>query len=150
MKTGLEKCVPLINSEMLFEARPPPGLGITPRPVVMIARQSGCGAQGVAEKLAAYLEAPAQESSWPWKVFDSNLVRKVLADHKLPRRFARFMSEDRASELSDTMDELLGMHPLAWTLVRHTTETILQLAHRGNVILIGRGANVVTKNLPGV
>lgn len=32
-------------------------------------------------------------------------------------------------------------------LVRQTSETILHLAERGNVILIGRGAAVITRNL---
>jgi diguanylate cyclase (GGDEF)-like protein len=44
------------------------------------------------------------------------------------------------SEITDTLDELLGLHPPAWTLVRQMTETILHLAEMGNVILVGRGA----------
>ncbi|HRT09858.1 MAG TPA: cytidylate kinase-like family protein, partial [Candidatus Paceibacterota bacterium] len=38
-------------------------------------------------------------------------------------------------------------HPSSWTLVHKTAETILQLAQLGNVIIIGRGANVITSNL---
>jgi cytidylate kinase len=60
---------------------------------------------------------------------------------------ARFMPEDRISEISDTMEELFGLHPPSWVLVRKVTETILHLAELGNVILIGRGAAVVTAKL---
>ncbi len=60
------------------------------------------------------------------------------------------MPEDRISELSDTMDELFGLHPPSWTLVRKSTETILQLAELGNVVLIGRGAAVITSRLENV
>jgi cytidylate kinase len=74
-------------------------------------------------------------------------VEKVLEDHNLPQRLARFMPEDRVSEIADTMDELFGLHPPSWTLVRQTTETILHLAELGNVILIGRGATVITNKL---
>jgi cytidylate kinase len=74
-------------------------------------------------------------------------VEKVLEDHHLPKRLAQFMPEDHVSDISDAMDELFGLHPSSWTLVEQTAETILRLAELGNVILIGRGANVVTAKL---
>jgi hypothetical protein len=77
-------------------------------------------------------------------VFDRNLVDKVLEDHDLPAQLARFMPEDRASELSNIMDGLFGLHPHSETLVRKTAETILHLAELGNVVVIGRGSNIVT------
>ena len=54
------------------------------------------------------------------------------------------MPEDRVSGIADTIDELFGLHPSTWTLVRKTADTILRLAEIGNVILIGRGANILT------
>jgi cytidylate kinase len=42
---------------------------------------------------------------------------------------------------------LLGVHPPFLDLVRQTAETILRLAALGNVILLGRGANVITSKL---
>jgi cytidylate kinase len=145
---GFEKCSSFISTELQFEHPLPPPRKVPHRAVVTISRQSGCGADAVGGKLAAYLEAHAPEASYPWKLFDNNLVRNVLAEHKLPRRFARFMAEDRASELNDMVDEFLGTHPPSDVLVKHTAETILRLAERGNVILIGRGATVITRNLP--
>ncbi len=147
-RIALEACPSFISSELGFE-RPPLARGeAAARAVVTISRQTGCGAVAVAEKLAAYLELHAPTTSCPWKIFDNNLVRNVLAEHRLPRRFARFMAEDRASELVDVVDELLGTHPPSVVLVQHTIETIKGLAKRGNVILVGRGANVVTRDLP--
>jgi len=146
----LDKCVPFISAELRFASRESPPTWERPRPVVTISRQSGCGAHAVAEKLAAYLEAHGGVASCPWKVFDSNLVAAVLAEHKLPRRFAKFMPEDWASQITETMDELLGVHPPSSVLVSHTRETILRLAQRGNVVLIGRGANAITSDRENV
>ena len=42
------------------------------------------------------------------------------------------------------------MHPPSQTVVRQTAETMLKLAGLGNVILIGRGGNVITAKLPNV
>jgi hypothetical protein len=118
-----------------------------PRRAVTISRQSGAGGHIVAEKLAAYLRARCPADPCPWTVFDRNLVEKVLEDHNLPQRLARFMPEDKVSEMADTVDELFGLHPASWTLVRQTTDSILHLAELGNVILIGRGAAVITAHL---
>ncbi len=121
-----------------------------PRRAVTISRQAGSGAHAVAEKLALLLQAHAAKEAPPWTIFDRNLVGKVLQEHNLPEGIAKFMPEDRTTEIADTMEELFGLHPPSWLLVRKVTETILHLAELGNVILIGRGAAVVTANLTHV
>ena len=148
---GLDKCAPFIASQ--WQPNGSPGLQSkqrTARLAVTISRQSGSGAHAVGELLAKYLQARAPNDFGPWTVFDRNLVEKVLEDHDLPRRFARFMPEDRISEVAETMDELLGVRPPSSLLVRQTAETILRLAEEGNVILIGRGANLITSKLEHV
>src|SRR5262245_1902421 len=123
-----------------------PGTRAHPR-AVTISRQARCGAQQVAETLARLLEDRRPKGSAPWTVFDRNLVEKVLEDHQLPHRLGRFMPENRISEIEDILDELFGLHPASWLLVRQTAETILHLATVGNVIIIGRGGNVITAEL---
>lgn len=44
--------------------------------------------------------------------------------------------------------EKFSQHPPVETLVRQTSETILRLAEMGNVIIVGRGANIITARLP--
>jgi len=126
----------------------------TPQPVelkrsVTISRQSGCGAHAVARALAQYLQEHSPVAAAPWTVFDRDLMEKVLADHNLPERLAQFMPEDAISGIKDAMEELFGVRPAAWTLVEQTAETILRLASLGNVIILGRGANIITAKLPG-
>ena len=60
------------------------------------------------------------------------------------------MPEDAAFPLNDAVETLLGLHPSSWTLVEHTTQTIRRLAMMGNVILIGRGSNIISAHLPHV
>jgi hypothetical protein len=115
-----------------------------------ISRQAGCGALAVAERLADLLQARAPKDAPRWTVFDKNLVEKVLEEHNLPQRLGRFMPENWISEIEDTIDEIFGLHPPSWLLVRKTAETILHLAKLGNVIVIGRGANVITAKMEGV
>jgi cytidylate kinase len=148
IEIGLGKFPSFLSSELEFGGPVVLPRSVSARGVVTISRQSGCGAEAVGEKLAGYLEAHGPDAACPWKLFDKNLIGNVLAEHKLPRRLERFMVEDRASEVADMMDQLLGTHPPAELLVRYTAETVFRLAARGNVILIGRGANLITRKLP--
>lgn len=116
---------------------------------VTISRQTGCGAFVVAEKLARYLQEHSKSGS-PWTIFDRNLMDKVLEDHNLPAYLAKFLPEDRMSQIEDFLGELFEVHPPSRTIVMQTAETMLKLAAVGHVILIGRGSNVVTARLPDV
>jgi cytidylate kinase len=145
---NLEHCLSFINSQLqnADESKAFAGNGV--RRAVTISRQTGCGAVAIAEKLARYLQERSPKNACPWTVFDRNLIDKVLEDHNLPACLAKFLPEDRASELEDFLNELFAVRPPSSTIVHQTAETILKLAALGNVILIGRGSNVVTAKLP--
>lgn len=148
---SFDRCLSFIN----LQIQPPTtktrlALPTVPWRAVTISRQTGSGGHALAEELANVLQRTLPGNGRAWTVFDRNLVERVLEDHHLPKRLAQFMPEDRVSEMKDTIDELFGLHPASWTLVRQTSETILRLADMGNVILIGRGASIVTSKLPFV
>jgi len=117
---------------------------------VTISRQAGCGAAVVTQKLADYLQPLTPEDQSPWTVFDRNLVQRVLEEHHLASPVGKFMSEAWDSEFSDTLDELFGLHPPSLILIRQIADTVLRLVKMGNVIIIGRGANVVTAEVKSV
>ena len=147
---GLEHCFSFINSQLQSadESKAFSKNGV--RRAVTISRQTGCEALAVAEKLAHYLQEHSPKNVPPWTVFDRNLIDKVLEDHYLPAYLAKFLPEDRASELEDFLNELFAVRPPSSTIIRQTAETILKLAALGNVILIGRGGNMITAKLPDV
>ena len=147
---GVERCRTFINCQMEPAKAGERFPGVSIRPAITISRQAGCGALVVAEKLAALLQPVTPSSDPPWTVFDRNLMEKVLEDHNLPARLAQFLPEDRATELQDITDEFFGLRPGSWTVIQQTSETILKLAELGNVILIGRAANIITAKLPHV
>lgn len=136
-----------INAQLQVPRRPVPDVTGDRRTVITVSRQAGAGSHVVAEDLISRLQSRATGTSRPWMIFDRNLVERVLEDHDLPARLAKFMPEDRVSEMSDTLDALFGLHPSAWTLVRKTADTILHLAELGNIVVIGRGANIITSKL---
>lgn len=116
-------------------------------PCITISRETGAGADLVSEELVKFFEPFSDELSIPWTVFDKNLIEKVLEDHHLPHKLNQYFVEDKIPELKTTVNELFGIHPSAWILVNKTSSTIFQLAQKGNVIIVGRAANVVTAKL---
>jgi len=122
---------------------------IPSKPAITISRQEGAGGLTVASNLANYLETHSA-SHEVWTVFSQHLVAKVLEDHNYHKGIGDFMKEGHKGSLRDAFEEFLGLHPNTWTLVEQTNATILRLAQIGNVILVGRGANIVTSELPNV
>lgn len=148
---GLEQCLAFINCEIKpHPAKPRAQSSSRQWRAVTISRQAGAGGHAFGERLAELLRERMPGSGRPWTLFDKNLVERVLEDHHLPKSLERFMPEDKVSEMSDTIDELFGLHPPSWTLVRQTAETILRLVELGNVIILGRAANLVTSSLDSV
>jgi cytidylate kinase len=147
---GVEHCASFVSSQFQSGGTAGADTEVGIRRAVTISRQAGCGALAVAEKLARYLQAHSPKHAVPWTIFDRNLMEKVLEDHDLPTRLAQFLPEDRVSYLEDIMADLLQVYPPSQTVICQTTETILKLASLGNVILIGRGGNVITAKLPNM
>jgi len=144
-----DQCLSFLNTQ----AKPPTRLLAKPATkfrAVTLSRTAGSGGNEVAELLIANLPHVTAKTSSPWAIFDKNLIEKVLEDHQLPGRLAKFFPEDRLLELKDMMDEVFGMLPDGWKMVEHTSETMLQLAAVGNVVLVGRAGNIVTRKLPDV
>ncbi len=142
---GYERCLAFVNCQLR------PGAAgvhsrVPVRPAITISRMTGAGGRTIASELVEYLEKWAPVDCH-WTVFDRNLLEKVLEEHHLPRRIAEYMPENHKPMLGDMVEELLGLHPSSWTLVHQTSRTILRLAQMGYVILVGRGANVITATL---
>ena len=145
-----EQCLSFLNSEIAPKDRKAAPKADAIFKSVTISREAGSGGNSVAERLVANLQRTNRKDARPWTMFDRNLVERVLQDHHLPARLAKFFPEDRLTELQDIMDEVFGLRPGSWKLVEQASETILQLADLGGAVIVGRGANIVTRKLPGV
>lgn len=119
-------------------------------PFVTISRQAGAGGITIGRLLNDYLRRRGKtDCTCPWTVFDKNLIAETIRTCGLPEGVEPYMSEEKIAEIDDLLQELFNLHPAQWTLVRKTSQTILRLAQMGRVILVGRGANVVTRGLAG-
>jgi len=114
-------------------------------PTITISREAGAGAVTIARLIAQELQETTSDN---WAIFDRNLVEQVIEDHEMPQRIKRFLPEDVQSGIASAVEEFFGLHPSVWTMVEHTTETILRLAKLGNTIIVGRGGSIIAANQP--
>ena len=144
---GSDKCESYIERHFGLKGKETPEQ--PEKPAITISRAEGAGGLTVSSELADHLKArtPTHEE---WTIFDQNLVVKVIEDYNLKRRVGDFMKEGHKGTVTDAIEEFLGLHPSTWTLVQRTNATILRLAQLGNVILVGRGGNIVTSDMETV
>jgi hypothetical protein len=123
------------QAELPEKAREPRPLAIT------ISREVNAGGRTVAELLGLRLTAAEKTPApSPWVVFDANLAKQVLEDHKLPQPRA---VHDRGRSTPPSRGDR-GRSPGASSIGLdagpHTTQTILRLAGLGHTILVGAEA----------
>ena len=118
------------------------------RPMIAVSRETGSSGEEICKILAEKLGRRLGREKEPWAVFDRNLLQLVLKEMNLSEKVAEFLPEAGSSGIDAFVRELLGVHPSMWTMKEKTNETIDRLARVGNVIIVGRGAHLVTKKYP--
>jgi len=116
-------------------------------PFVTISRETGAGGIQFGEQLCKYLNSSDEKRSHNWKSFEKNLLEQITAEHDLPAEMAKYIPEKNISEMQDLLEQLFSLHPSKESMIRKASNTVLHLAMLGNVILIGRGANIITSHL---
>jgi len=119
-------------------------------PALTISRQTGARGRTIGLMLQSVLRAQAPKDAIPWTLFDDNLVKQVLEDHQLPADLEKFMPDDAISEVTGSINELLGRHPSLWKLFEKTTNTMVRLSLTGHSILVGRGGNEISQGFRNV
>ena len=143
-----ERALAFLAAHLGASPKGPPKARVRRRPVVTVSRQTGAGGNTFGEALRAWLEENQPKGRGAWAVVDRELVDKILEDEALPERLASWSPEDHLAGISFVVEELLGLHRATWKPMQETTETILRLGEMGNVVLVGRGANVILGHLP--
>jgi len=115
-------------------------------PTITISRETGIGAANICTKLIEYFKEKVGNGTQDWIYLDKDLISKIMEDHNLPSHFKKFLEEEKPPKLDAWFGEILGISPSKIMLLNKTIKTIKQLAEYGNVIIVGRGANIVLAN----
>jgi cytidylate kinase len=111
------------------------------KPTITISREFGCCGYPVAEKLQAVLEKKTKE---PWALMDKALLMEVAKDHGLLENVLA-----RLGEKSRVVEDIVSTLSSHWLTEKDyyklLCREILSLAAGGNVIIVGRGASIITQ-----
>lgn len=116
-------------------------------PFITVSRETGVPEALIYERLLKYLQKIYGEKKW--RFFDKELIDKILNEHNLPKYFKDMLVEDKYSVIKSIASQMLGTGSDIWNLFYKVRTTIIHLAEAGYVIIIGRGANIITAKLPG-
>ena len=113
------------------------------KPTVTISREFGCEAYPMAELLRQQLEKRTKES---WTLMDKALLDEVAKHHSLSDQVLQNIGDKNRF-----LDDFLSTFSSRWKsdrdYYRLLSRQIIALAEQGNVILVGRGAPIVTRKM---
>ncbi len=119
--------------------------GFITNPFITISRETGAGGITIGEKLVSYLNHYDKQRKSDWALFDKNLLERVSEDHKLSSDIINLIPEKKIPELQSLIEQFFGLHPPMSEINQKVSRTIFRLAAMGCVVIVGRGANIITR-----
>lgn len=103
--------------------------------VITISREYGAGGARIAVKICDRLGTN-------WQVWDKEIIDAVAESTQTRAQMVESLDEHAMSWLQELCRTILNSHVLeTHAYYRHLAQVVLALAHQGNKIIIGRGAN---------
>jgi cytidylate kinase len=146
-KSSIELFRKYFDRQVSFKKENLHNYGFIPEPFITVSRQTGAGGHVFAEKLQDYLNTYDTAAKKNWTLFEKDLIQEVIKEHNLSEMVAPFLTEKNMSELQAVLEQVYGLHPSTRSLIHKISSTILNIANLGNAIIVGRGANIITRNL---
>ncbi len=117
------------------------------KPFVTISREYGAGAYQVAEKVIELLNKE-QNGEHPWAAYDRNLREKIANDMGLSESLAQTLTTSARNKMTELFQTTFSTFPPQVAVYRKLAEITRMLAYNGHVILAGRAANRITRDMP--
>lgn len=117
---------------------------------ITVSRQPGAGAITFSHRLAERL---SRESRHHWSAWDRELVEKVSAEHGIAKEIIEAIPNRHHSWLDDLLQSLtVSESPSDLMEIRayqRVAMSIRALAAAGHAVIVGRGGNFITRQMPG-
>ncbi|KKS52545.1 MAG: Cmk3 [Parcubacteria group bacterium GW2011_GWA2_42_28] len=111
-------------------------------PFITISRESGSGGRPIAEMVAKALK---------FELLDESLAEEVAKSAKKRKELIESVDEKSRGLVTDVIQSVLNPEYISdITYIRHVTRVILLKAHKGKVVILGRGANFMIPSEAGL
>lgn len=115
-------------------------------PFITISREYGCGGYEVAKKLAEILNDELKQTP-QWAAYNRELLDRVMDDMGLSQSLAETLTGTARSGLTNLLQTSFSTFPTQVSVHKKLAETIALLALNGNVVVVGRGSNIITRTI---
>lgn len=121
-------------------------------PAITICAQAGARGETIARRLQERLARDDRDvgDGPQWSLVEAELVRLALREDNLPEELAKYFPEDARSVWTDTIEELVGLHPSSYTVRERCRRLIPRLCAAGRVIVVGWCGNLAARGMPNV
>lgn len=116
------------------------------KPFITISREYGVGAFEVSEKIVNNLNG-LREFTPEWAAYDRELLEKLSQDLGLSKSLADTLTSSARNQLTELFQTSFSKFPTQVAVYRKLAEIVRTMAYNGNVIIVGRAGNVITKGL---
>ncbi len=114
-------------------------------PFITISREFGCYGFSLAQDLAKNLNK-LTETDIPWAAFNRQLLKQIQQELRVNELLVESLDEKVENTISDFFSSFGG--PFQSYFYTKMFRTILALAHQGQSIIVGRGAAIITRDVP--
>jgi len=115
-------------------------------PFVTISREYGCGGFKIASKLAEIFNKEFKPDP-EWAAYDKKILESLMADTGLSEHLVHTLTEKARGKMTNMIQTTFSSFPPQVAIHKKLTATITMLALHGNVVIVGRGSNMITKNI---
>lgn len=115
-------------------------------PFITISREYGCGGFEIAVKI---VEMMNEEKSLQhvWAAYDKRLLDNLMNDMGLSTSLLETLTNNARNQFTNLLQTSFTKFPPQVAVYRKLVETIRLLALNGNVVIVGRAGNVITREI---
>lgn len=116
------------------------------KPFITLSREYGVGAFELGEKIVHIINEKYKTVP-EWAAYDRSLLDKIISDLGLSESLAETLTSNSRKKLTDFLQTSFSSFPPQVAVFRKLVETIRTLAMAGNVVVVGRAGNIITKDM---
>ncbi len=113
-------------------------------PFVTISREYGCGGYEVAAKLSEIMNNELKPEP-QWMAYNKALLEKLMVDTGLSESLIETLTGKARNKLTNLIQTTFSSFPPQVAVHKKLVEIIAMLALNGNIVIVGRGGNMITK-----
>jgi cytidylate kinase len=119
------------------------------RNFITISREYGCSGYSIAQEAVSLLNNSGSAPEPLWAAYERQVLDRVMEEMDLSSHLVKTLTDDAMRDLTDILKNAFSDLPPQVAVYQKLAQTIRILAAHGNVILVGRAANVITRGMSG-